>query len=143
MAEGDNQKPRRRIRQEKTKPSMRELGKIPEKVKKPGRIRKVGSKVSSPLNKPFNKLRSLYGREYLFLKLPENKAGKILNKRVRIVPQFLKNAWAEIRQTSWPNRHETIRLSFAVFVFATIFAVIISLLDLGLDKLFREFIIKV
>ena len=73
--------------------------------------------------------------------LPEGKTGKILGKRVRIVPKFVREAWAEIRLVTWPNRQETLRLTIAVFIFAVVFAVIVGLLDYGLDKLFREVVI--
>ena len=110
--------------------------------KKPRRLRRTANRASKPLG-IFTKF-----VKKLKIPLPNNKFGKITRKIGRIIgqillPQFLRNSWAEIRQATWPNRRETIRLSFAVFVFAAIFSVIVAGLDLGLDKLFREYIIKV
>lgn len=119
--------------------TMRDLAKDSGQSKKPGRVRQVRTKVRGPLSR----IRTFGKLEYHPLKLPDNKAGKLLNKRVRLVPIFLKNAWAEIRQVTWPGRRETIRLSIAVFIFASVFGLIVAVLDVGLDKLFREFIIKV
>lgn len=126
-------------KQEKTKPSMRDMASSPKRTSGKVRIRQAARKASSP----FGRVRTFGAKEYHPLKLPDNKAGRVLNKRVRIFPKFFREAWAEVRQTTWPNRRETTRLSFAVFVFAAVFSVIVAGLDLGLDKIFREYIIKV
>jgi preprotein translocase subunit SecE len=80
-------------------------------------------------------------KEY-HLPLPDNKLGRIFSKRVRIVPGFLRNAWAEIRQVTWPGRKETLRLTIAVFIFSIIFGSFVSALDYGIGKLFKEVILK-
>jgi preprotein translocase SecE subunit len=93
-----------------------------EKAKKSQKKRASAArgKLGSPLAKPFGFL------------------GKILSK---IVPGFLKGAFHEIRQTTWPTRSETIRLTWAVFVFAVIFSIIVAGLDFVLDKIFRAIIL--
>ncbi len=101
------------------------------------RIRRTASKVATP----FKSMRQTGRREYN-LPLPDNRAGKVLKKRVRLTPKFIREAWKEIRLVTWPNARETFRLTMAVFIFAVIFAVIVGTLDYGLDKLFREVIIK-
>lgn len=62
--------------------------------------------------------------------------------RLRIVPGFLRNAWAEIRQVTWPGRKETARLTVAVLIFSVVFGAFIAALDFGLDKLFKEVILR-
>ncbi|MBI3624214.1 preprotein translocase subunit SecE [Candidatus Saccharibacteria bacterium] len=57
-------------------------------------------------------------------------------------PRFLRNAWQELRDVTWPNRKETWKLTSAVFVFAIIFGIVIAVTDYGLDKLFRKVILK-
>ena len=104
---------------------------------KPRRIRSTASKVASPLKRARNA-----GKREYHLPLPNNRIGRILRKRVRIMPKFVREAWQEIRQVQWPNRRETVRLTIAVFMFALIFALIIGLLDFGLDKLFKQVILK-
>lgn len=64
--------------------------------------------------------------------------GKILRK---ITPGFLRGAFSEIRQTSWPDRKETMKLTWAVFVFAIVFSIIVAALDFVLDKIFRSIIL--
>ena len=104
---------------------------------KPRRIRKTASKVATPLAKARKA-----GKKEVYLPLPDNKAGRFLNKKVRLVPAFFSEAFAEIRQVTWPGKKDTLRLTLAVFVFAVIFSIFVGFLDFLLDKLFREFIIN-
>ncbi len=67
---------------------------------------------------------------------------RIGKRRIHFTPKFLRNAWAEIRQVTWPGRTETRRLTTAVIIFSIIFGVSIALLDYGLDKLFKEVFTK-
>lgn len=121
----------------KAKPTVRERSQQGAS-KQPRRIRSAGSK----LTKPFHRAKKVGKKEYHLVKLPDNKAGNILGKRVRIIPKYFRDSWAEIKLVTWPNRKETIRLTIAVFIFATIFSILVALIDLGLDKIFRELIIK-
>lgn len=106
-------------------------------TEKPRRIRKTAGKIKSPLSR-FHKA----GKKEVNLPLPDNKVGQILNKRVNLIPVFVKEAFSEISQVVWPNKKDTLRLTLAVFIFATIFAIFVGILDFALDKLFREFIIN-
>lgn len=101
------------------------------------RIRKTAGKLSSPIKS----IRRTGKKEY-HLPLPDNRIGAVLSKRARLTPKFISEAWNEIRLVTWPNARETWRLTIAVFVFAVVFAAIVGVLDFGLDKLFREVIIK-
>ncbi len=101
------------------------------------RIRNTAGKLSSPIKRV-----RLTGKREYHLPLPDNRAGTILKKRVHLVPKFLQLSWQEIRLVTWPSASETFRLTLAVFIFAVIFAIIVGALDFGLDKLFREVIIK-
>lgn len=58
-----------------------------------------------------------------------------------IVPSYFRNSWKELRNVSWPDRRTTIKLTFAVIVFAVVFAVLVAVIDYGLDKLFRALIL--
>lgn len=103
------------------------------------RLRTTAGKVSSPF-KRFKQSRT-HKREY-HMPLPDNKAGKILGKRVRIMPKFVREAGQEIRLVTWPDARETTRLTIAVFIFAVIFASIVGALDYVIGEIFREVIIK-
>jgi preprotein translocase SecE subunit len=77
-------------------------------------------------------------RREFHLPLPDNKVGRLLGRRVHLVPSYLREAWQEVRLVAWPNRRDTLRLSLAVFIFAVIFGGLIWVVDYGLDRLFRE-----
>ena len=59
-----------------------------------------------------------------------------------IFPRFMRNAFGELKLVTWPNRRETTRLTIAVIIFAIIFGVTITIVDYGLDKIFRAIIIE-
>lgn len=106
--------------------------------KKPRRLKAASKRIASPV-----KQAAKYGRrEFHPVELPEGKAGRLLNKRIRFMPKFFTEAWQEIRQVTWPTPKETLRLTLAVFIFAVILTAIVAVLDLGLDKVFRELIIQ-
>jgi len=56
--------------------------------------------------------------------------------------RYFRESWKELRNVTWPNRRETLKLTLAVFVFAIGFGLIISVVDFGLDKLFKELLLK-
>lgn len=108
------------------------------KVGKSRRLSTARTKAAIPLKKA-----SRFGKkEYHPVKLPDNKAGRLLSKRVNLVPRYLRESWAEIKQVTWPTRRETVRLTIAVLIFSIIFTVIVAVLDFGLDKIFKELIVK-
>ena len=109
-----------------------------QKAGKSKRIRKHASKVAEPVKKV-----SGFGRRIGRFLVPNNRFGRILRKIGRILwPKYFTDAWHEIKLVTWPNRRETVRLTFAVFVFALVFGVTVAALDYGLDKLFREVIVE-
>lgn len=59
-----------------------------------------------------------------------------------LMPRYFVNAWREVRQVTWPTRRETWRLTFAVFLFALIFGLLIAGVDKVLDEFFKKVILK-
>lgn len=59
-----------------------------------------------------------------------------------LVPPYFRNSWKELRQVTWPTFRVSLRLSFAVIVFAIVFGCLVALLDYGLDKLFKQVLLK-
>lgn len=57
-------------------------------------------------------------------------------------PAYFRNSWKEMRQVTWPKRRESLQLTGAVILFATIFGVLIAITDYGLDKLFKQVLLK-
>ncbi len=118
--------------------TVRERTKTNDTPKKERRIRKtVGNKVKAPA-KGLSKLH----KKVVNIPLPDNRFGRIMGKRIKIFPQFLVNAFKEIKLVVWPTPRQTVSLTIAVFIFAVIFASIVGLLDFGFSKLFEKYIIK-
>lgn len=59
-----------------------------------------------------------------------------------LLPVYIRNSWRELRRVSWPNRRQTFALVWAVIVFSIVFGLLIAAVDYGLDKLFKELIVK-
>ncbi len=105
--------------------------------KKTRRIRNTAGKAAGPIKKA-----NAFGkREYHVVPVPDNNFGDFLGKKGRLLPLFVHEAWDELKGVTWPNAHDTMRLTLAVFIFAVVFASIVGVIDFGLDKLFREVII--
>ncbi len=98
-------------------------------------------KTSAYVKKPFTAAKNI-GKKEVYLPLPDNKAGRFLNKKRRITPMYFVNAWHELKLVTWPGRKETTKLTIAVLIFAIIFGVMIALVDYGLDKIFKELLLS-
>ena len=74
--------------------------------------------------------------------MPDNRLGRFLNKKRGIIPRYFKIALRELKQVQWPTRKQTIQLTIAVFIFAIVFGVLITITDYGLDKIFKKLLLK-
>ncbi|HEY5668187.1 MAG TPA: preprotein translocase subunit SecE [Candidatus Saccharimonadales bacterium] len=59
-----------------------------------------------------------------------------------IVWPYFRNSWKELRQVTWLKPKESLRLTWAVVLFAAVFGTMVALLDYGLDKIFKQVLIK-
>lgn len=57
-------------------------------------------------------------------------------------PPYFRNSWKELRQVTWPNGSQSRQLTTAVIVFATVFGLLVAVLDFGLDKIFKQVLLK-
>lgn len=79
---------------------------------------------------------------------PTKKMGKLLNfKPLRwlslvIAPPYLRSSFRELKLVTWPNRKQSRQLTVAVIIFSIIFGVLVALADLGLDKIFKNVLLK-
>ena len=127
----ENAKPKRRIvKKAETVREKAEKSGQPKPEKKKGVLRLALRYVGAPFRWIGRKLAKL-GRFKVFKVL-----GRIF------WPTYFRNSWKELKQVTWPNRRETWQLTLAVIIFSIIFGVIIAVVDFGLDKLFRQLIIK-
>jgi preprotein translocase SecE subunit len=58
------------------------------------------------------------------------------------IPRYFRSAFHELRLTTWPTRKQSRQLTLAVVIFSVVFGIFVSLLDYGLDKLFKEILVK-
>lgn len=86
------------------------------------------------IGKPFQKL----GR--LKIWKPFRVAGRILGRI--LLPRYIRNSFRELRQVTWPTRGQTFQLTTAVILFSVIFGLVVALFDFGLDKLFKQVILR-
>ena len=135
----ENKKPIKK-RQLKKSSTIRERAEKSGSVVKNRRLKQARSSIAN-IVKPIKRVTKTGRKEY-YLPLPDNKIGRFLNKRRRFIPSYFRSAWAEVRQVEWPNNRETIKLTFAVFIFAIFFMIFISAADFGLDKVFKKLILK-
>lgn len=120
----------------KPKTSLRERNiKAAEAKDKPKRIRKVATTAV----KPVGKVGEVMKREYHVL--PQKQNPGFFTKSRKITPSYFSNSWKELRKVQWPNFKNTWKLVFAVFVFAIGLGIAISLLDFGLEKIFKQIIL--
>lgn len=117
------------------KTTVREQASTSEK-KQPRRLKKASNSAKTSAGNVSKKAK----REF-YLPLPDNKTGRFLNKRRSLIPKYFRESWAEVKQVTWPNRKESLKLTSAVIIFTVVFGLLITITDYGLDKLFRKVLI--
>ena len=124
------EEPKRTKRQVKNPESFREKAlKAAETDAQPksSRFRQTVGKGSGPVGRFLNKV---FNRQPFIL------IAKI------IFPAYFRSSWRELRQVTWPTWKQSRDLTFAVLVFAVIFGAAIAVVDYGLDKVFRNILLK-
>jgi preprotein translocase SecE subunit len=117
-------------------------------VKKAETVREIANKSSNPVVKEPGVIRMTLR----YIGKPFAAIGRVLAKIGHkqpfkflghvLWPAYFRNSWKELRQVTWPNRRESWQLTTAVIIFATIFGVLIAIVDFGLDKLFKQVLLK-
>lgn len=99
------------------------------------------SQLAQWLSKPFRLLGR--GLTRLFRIQPFRAVGFVFIWIGRILfPRYFRNSWRELRLVSWPNWQQSRQLTFAVLAFAIVFGALIAGVDYGLDKLFKQVLLK-
>jgi preprotein translocase SecE subunit len=110
------------------------------------RTEKLQQQAAAPKNP--SKIRAFFGGFFWPLRALGRWIGKLGRFRVFrwigyvFLPPYIRNSWRELRLVTWPNRRQTFALVWAVIIFSVIFGILIAAVDFGLDKLFKEFIVK-
>lgn len=114
---------------------------VRERVNRPeDKSKKRDKKISKRFYKPLTILSQVGKKEYNPISVPNNRAGRILGKRVKVTPNFIKNAWSELKKVTWPTPKVALKLTLSVVVFAVIFAIFVQIFGYGFERLF-EFIL--
>ncbi len=98
---------------------------------------KRGRKVTQAIKAPFRVIGRVISR---IGRLPIWKPFKFIGRF--IIPPFLRASWRELRLVTWPNSKQTRQLTSAVIAFSVIFGLFVAAFDYGLDKLFKQVILK-
>jgi len=70
----------------------------------------------------------------------QQRIAKKKNKKQRRGPiRFFKDIWSELKKTTWPEKKDLVNYSIAVIVFILIFAIIVGVIDFGLEQLLLLF----
>lgn len=102
-------------------------------------IRERAAKAQASDNKPKRRATGKIGKVFA----PLHPVGRVLRKIGRfVIPPYFRNSWRELRQVTWPKWKQSRQLTGAVIVFSIIFGVLIAVVDLGLDKVFKKVILK-
>ena len=57
-------------------------------------------------------------------------------------PTYFRNSFKELKLVTWSGRKESWQLTLAVIIFAIIFGTLVAVVDFGLDKVFKQVILK-
>lgn len=127
---------------------------IKRRVKNPESFRERAAKASSDkpkksnLNKTFSiialpfvwlgrKIKAFFGMSaFKPLRRPARIVGRI------IFPSYFRQSFQELKLVTWPNWKQSRQLTYAVLVFAIVFGAAIAGVDWGLDKVFKNVLLK-
>jgi preprotein translocase SecE subunit len=108
------------------------------KPRRTARLTGVSGQVAGSVFKPIGRASGK-----IFALKPFALIGKVLRLVGKILfPVYFRKSWQELRLVTWPNWKQSRQLTFAVLVFATIFGAVIAIVDYGLDKIFRDVLLK-
>ncbi|MEI6480759.1 MAG: preprotein translocase subunit SecE [Candidatus Saccharibacteria bacterium] len=93
----------------------------------------------------FGRLIARIARPFRFLLRPFKTrpvrfVGRVLSRVLLL--RYFRDSWKELRLVTWPDRKETRQLTLAVFAFAIVFGLMVTVTDYGLDKVFKKLILK-
>jgi len=124
-----------------------ETSKPKQQIKKSETVREKAEKAAEGSKQPrrLHTTRRRAGAPFRAVGRGGKKLGKFKPFRILgfiVVPPYFRNSWKELRQVAWPEFRTALRLTFAVIAFAIVFGILVAVLDYGLDKLFKQVLIK-
>lgn len=74
---------------------------------------------------------------------PLKPVGRVTKKAGHyVIPPYFRNSWAELKLVTWPNWNLARQLTVAVIIFAVIFAILLGVVDYGLNAAFKALFLK-
>lgn len=119
-------------------------------VKNPESFRQKAAKASEQADKPTKRSKALGAGKTPFAFIAKffraifSALGKFKVFRAIgyiVWPVYFRNSVKELKDVTWPTWKQSVKLTWAVLVFAIIFGVIVAVVDYGLDKLFRKILL--
>lgn len=133
MANDTSRSKPRRLRQ--APQTMRErAASAANQQQKPNKLRKVLRTATAPLRRAGRPLRRVR------IWKPFRVAGRLMGRI--LLPPYVRNSFKELRLVTWPDRRQTFQLTTAVILFSLVFGIVVALFDFGLDKLFKQVILR-
>ena len=146
MDEEENQSPRKKRRIRAPSETVREKAEKAQEIAaqpaKPSKKRRVARVFALPFR----------GLAWISHKPPLKQIGHGLRwffslKFMRFIGKtlgftYVRDSWRELKLVTWPSRTQSRQLTFAVIIFSVIFGGLIAVVDLGLNKLFKEVLLK-
>ncbi|HWT55477.1 MAG TPA: preprotein translocase subunit SecE [Candidatus Microsaccharimonas sp.] len=77
-----------------------------------------------------------HGLRWFFARRPVKFLGRLLGLH------YIASSFREVKLVTWPTFGQSMKLTRAVIIFSFIFGTLIAGVDYGLDKLFKQIIIK-
>jgi preprotein translocase SecE subunit len=105
-----------------------------EKPQRASKVKEAGGKLTAPMRSTVGKAAS--SKQLRPVRKVSSPIGKVL------LPPYIRNSWRELQLVTWPDWKQSRKLTLAVLIFAIIFGALIAVVDYGLDKLFREILLK-
>ena len=56
--------------------------------------------------------------------------------------KYIRDSFSQLRTVTWPTFKESMRLTSAVVGFAIVFGLFVAFIDFGLDKIFKDILLK-
>jgi len=113
--------------------------------KQPESVRERAERAIAEANKPkrseVNAGKQSRSKKLKIAKKKDKKAKAKKDKKPRrfhIIPKFIREAFKEIKLVTWPDARTTFKLTTAVIIFATVFSIMVSLVDYGFGKIFKK-----
>lgn len=105
-----------------------------EKIKKDSKIKNIFNKLLSPIRNLLDKLKKIKFLKPIF---------KLFHYISRILlPKYIRSSFKELKLVTWPSFKQSLRLTYAVVVFAVIFGLTIAALDYGLSRIFKHILLR-